>query len=145
MTNAMRVRQPAALGTILTERSVKCFSTSTGLADLLKHHTWVGLAAADLACVQHETKLYICKIRLLWYELGQLSALYLINLWLADSKKLIYEETLRRFSTFAPIRFARPVPIGMLLQLALDSPESGWVEEDGPKEDIIQVFCSCSS
>jgi len=54
-------------------------------------------------------------------------------------KKLLYEEVLRRFANFQPIRFARPVPVAMLLQLALDSPESGWLEEDGPKEDIVQV------
>lgn len=46
---------------------------------------------------------------------------------------------MRQFSHFQAIRFARPVPIAILLQMALDSPESGWVEEDGPKEDIIQV------
>jgi hypothetical protein len=56
------------------------------------------------------------------------------------SKKLLYEETMRRFSTFMPIRFARPIPIAVLLQMALDDPESGWVEEDGAKEEIIQVL-----
>ncbi len=54
----------------------------------------------------------------------------------------MYQETLRRFSHFQPIRFAKPVPVPMLLRLALDSPESGWTEEDGPKEDIIQVYLS---
>jgi DNA mismatch repair protein MLH1 len=46
---------------------------------------------------------------------------------------------MRRFGKFAPIRFAKPVPLPVLLQLALDSPDSGWTEEDGPKEDIIKV------
>ncbi len=34
-----------------------------GLQEVFKHHTWVGLANADLAILQHRTKLYLCKIR----------------------------------------------------------------------------------
>lgn len=114
----------------------------TGLADLLKHHKWVGLASADMATIQHQTKLYLCKIRPLSYDHFCASKAW----WCSHSccacsprKKLMYEEVLRRFANFPTIRFAKPVPITVLLQMALDSPDSGWMEEDGPKEDIVQV------
>lgn len=38
-----------------------------GLAEMLRHHKWVGLANAEMAVLQHRTKLYICKIRPLAY------------------------------------------------------------------------------
>jgi DNA mismatch repair protein MLH1 len=56
-----------------------------------------------------------------------------------SSRELMYQEGVRNFSRFAKIRFAKPLPIPDLLQLALDDPRNGWNEEDGPKEDIKNV------
>jgi DNA mismatch repair protein MLH1 len=95
--------------------------THEGLGEVFRHHTWVGLVNADLALIQHRTKLYLCQVRPL-------------------SKALMYQTVLRKFSRLAPLRFAKPVPIPVLLQLALDCPDSGWTEEDGPKEDIVKYI-----
>jgi hypothetical protein len=68
--NATKVRHPAlARSSVRTDLSGMLFLLllRSGLAELLKHHTWVGLANAELACIQHRTKLYVCKIRPLAY------------------------------------------------------------------------------
>ncbi|KAL6074310.1 DNA mismatch repair protein [Balamuthia mandrillaris] len=94
-----------------------------GLAEMFCHHTFVGCVDSTIALIQHRTKLYLCKLEPITTE-------------------FMYQEILRKFASFAAIRFTKPISIPRLLMLALDSPDSGWQEEDGPKEDIVKYIVS---
>uniref|UniRef100_A0A8C6S410 MutL homolog 1, colon cancer, nonpolyposis type 2 (E. coli) n=1 Tax=Neogobius melanostomus TaxID=47308 RepID=A0A8C6S410_9GOBI len=45
-----------------------------------------------------------------------------------------------KLSLFAPLHVFEPAPLYDLAMLALDSAESGWTEEDGPKEGLAQYI-----
>lgn len=51
----------------------------------------------------------------------------------------MYQQALLRFAEFAAIQLANPLSVHELLTIALESPESGWTETDGPKEQIARV------
>jgi len=67
--------------------------------------------------------------------------LYLINLEVI-SKELIYQKVLKGFSDFDSIRFTTPLPIKELLEISLDSPISGWMPNDGPKDKIAEYLAN---
>eukprot|EP01087_Luapelamoeba_hula_P019226 TRINITY_DN6345_c0_g1_i1.p1 TRINITY_DN6345_c0_g1~~TRINITY_DN6345_c0_g1_i1.p1 ORF type:complete len:775 (+),score=111.00 TRINITY_DN6345_c0_g1_i1:215-2326(+) len=92
-----------------------------GLSEVFKNHTFVGCVNNRYAVIQHRTKLYLCNIQIV-------------------SREFLYQEGVHGFSRFLKIRFADAVPISYMLRLALDDPQNGWVEADGPKEDIIDYI-----
>ncbi|KAK5578395.1 hypothetical protein RB653_008065 [Dictyostelium firmibasis] len=65
--------------------------------------------------------------------------LYLINLE-NITKELFYQLSLLRFSDFDSIKFSQPLSVYSLLLVSLDSPLSGWMESDGPKEKIADYL-----
>lgn len=72
--------------------------------------------------MQYETNLYLCNMRHL-------------------SEELFYQLLLYGFENFARIRFAEPLSIKQLAELALRSKVSGWCEADGPIGELAQSVC----
>ncbi|XP_064613647.1 LOW QUALITY PROTEIN: DNA mismatch repair protein Mlh1-like [Liolophura sinensis] len=96
-------------------------NTHTGIRDLLQNHKFVGCVSEDLALVQHGTKLHLVNTSVL-------------------SKELFYQIMMYDFGNFGILRLSEPAPIYELSMLALDCEESGWVETDGPKEELSQYI-----
>ncbi|XP_064486491.1 DNA mismatch repair protein Mlh1-like [Ornithodoros turicata] len=107
----LRLKSVSELAEAVERRS------SAGLRELLQNHTFVGVVNQKFALVQHLTNLYIINTRQI-------------------SRELFYQLALKDFGNFAAMRLSEPAPIHDLVMLALDSEESGWTEEDGPKEDL---------
>lgn len=91
--------------------------SNSALRELLQNHTFVGVINQKFALIQHLTNLYIVNTRQL-------------------SRELFYQLMLKNFGDFIVMRLSEPAPIHDLVMLALDSRESGWTEEDGPKDNL---------
>ncbi|KAB1264456.1 DNA mismatch repair protein Mlh1 [Camelus dromedarius] len=55
-------------------------------------------------------------------------------------EELFYQILIYDFANFGVLRFSEPASLFDLAMLALDSPESGWTEEDGPKEGLAEYI-----
>uniref|UniRef100_A0A3B3W170 DNA mismatch repair protein MLH1 n=1 Tax=Poecilia latipinna TaxID=48699 RepID=A0A3B3W170_9TELE len=87
-------------------------NTHRGLQEMLQKHSFVGCVDPQWSLIQHHTKLY-----------------------------LLNTTTLRSAQTFTDADVCQtPAPLYDLAMLALDSAESGWTEEDGPKEGLAQYI-----
>uniref|UniRef100_A0A8C0YK42 DNA mismatch repair protein MLH1 n=2 Tax=Cyprinus carpio TaxID=7962 RepID=A0A8C0YK42_CYPCA len=95
--------------------------SSTGLQDLLQNHSFVGSVNPQWTLVQHQTKLYLFNTTKL-------------------SQELFYQILIYDFGNFGVLRLSNPAPLYDLAMLALDLEESGWTEEDGPKEGLAQYI-----
>ncbi|MFT7816357.1 DNA mismatch repair protein Mlh1 isoform X2 [Arapaima gigas] len=93
----------------------------TGLQELLQNHTFVGCVTPQWSLVQHHTKLYLLDVTRL-------------------SQELFYQILMYDFGNFGVLRLSSPAPLYDLAMLALDMDESGWTEEDGPKEGLAQYI-----
>lgn len=93
-----------------------------GLLEVLRNHTYVGMADGSLALVQHQTKLYLLDTETL-------------------SRDMMYQQVLRRFEHFNKIQFSIPAPLKELLLLGLDEEEEkgNWSTEDGPKAELADL------
>jgi len=90
-----------------------------GLLDLFKNHIFVGCVDKSLVLIQYRTKLYL---------------LNMVTL----SKELVYQEVFHRFGDFDRIKLSSPLPLFNVFMIALDSPLSGWKEENGEKDTIAK-------
>lgn len=94
----------------------------SGLLDIVRHCTYVGMADDVFALLQHKTHLYLADV---------------VNL----SKELMYQQALRRFSQFNAIQLSDPAPLPELIMLALKEedidPECN--ENDDPKTKIAEM------
>uniref|UniRef100_A0A8C2CXT5 DNA mismatch repair protein MLH1 n=1 Tax=Cyprinus carpio TaxID=7962 RepID=A0A8C2CXT5_CYPCA len=106
---------------MLTALDVLDVLSSTGLQDLLQNHSFVGSVNPQWTLVQHQTKLYLLNTTKL-------------------SQELFYQILIYDFGNFGVLRLSNPAPLYDLAMLALDSEESGWTEEDGPKEGLAQYI-----
>ncbi|XP_056327316.1 DNA mismatch repair protein Mlh1 [Danio aesculapii] len=95
--------------------------THKGLQELLQNHSFVGSVSPQWTLVQHQTKLYLLNTTKL-------------------SQELFYQILIYDFGNFGVLRLSNPAPLYDLAMLALDSEESGWTEEDGPKEGLAQYI-----
>ncbi|XP_038665768.1 DNA mismatch repair protein Mlh1 [Scyliorhinus canicula] len=93
----------------------------TGLQDMLQNHSFIGCVNPQWALVQYQTKLYLINTTKL-------------------SQELFYQIFIYDFGNFGVLRLSSPAPLYELAMLALDSPESGWTEEDGPKEGLAEYI-----
>uniref|UniRef100_A0A3P9K8L0 DNA mismatch repair protein MLH1 n=1 Tax=Oryzias latipes TaxID=8090 RepID=A0A3P9K8L0_ORYLA len=90
------------------------------LQEMLQKHSFVGCIDPQWTLIQHHTKLYLMnttKLQELFYQI------------------LIYD-----FGNLGVLRLSTPAPLYDLAMLALDSEESGWTEDDGPKEGLAQYI-----
>uniref|UniRef100_A0A3B4BG63 DNA mismatch repair protein MLH1 n=1 Tax=Periophthalmus magnuspinnatus TaxID=409849 RepID=A0A3B4BG63_9GOBI len=92
-----------------------------GLHEMLQNHSFVGCVNPQWTLIQHLTKLYLLNTTKL-------------------SQELFYQILIYDFGNFGVLRLSEPVPLYDLAMLALDSEESGWTEEDGPKEGLAQYI-----
>eukprot|EP01135_Chromosphaera_perkinsii_P004564 Nk52_evm34s288 gene=Nk52_evmTU34s288 len=88
------------------------------LKEMLENSVYVGCVDTLRCMFQHKTELYLANSYLL-------------------SKELAYQMCLTGFSNFGDIKLEPAGALKELLLIALDSCESGWTEEDGPKEDLV--------
>ncbi|XP_048204617.1 DNA mismatch repair protein Mlh1 isoform X2 [Perognathus longimembris pacificus] len=91
------------------------------LREMLCNHSFVGCVNPQWALAQHQTKLYLLNTTKL-------------------SEELFYQILIYDFANFGVLRLSEPAPLFDLAMLALDSPESGWTEEDGPKEGLAEYI-----
>ncbi|XP_053456256.1 DNA mismatch repair protein Mlh1 isoform X2 [Nycticebus coucang] len=91
------------------------------LREMLRNHSFVGCVNPQWALAQHQTKLYLLNTTKL-------------------SEELFYQILIYDFANFGVLRLSEPAPLFDLAMLALDSPESGWTEEDGPKEGLAEYI-----
>ncbi|XP_066208045.1 DNA mismatch repair protein Mlh1 isoform X3 [Saccopteryx leptura] len=91
------------------------------LREMLHNHSFVGCVNPQWALAQHQTKLYLLSTTRL-------------------SEELFYQILIYDFANFGVLRLSEPAPLFDLAMLALDSPESGWTEEDGPKEELAEYI-----
>ncbi|XP_044464163.1 DNA mismatch repair protein MLH1 isoform X2 [Mangifera indica] len=94
----------------------------SGLLEIVRHCTYIGMADDVFALLQHNTHLYLANV---------------VNL----SKELMYQQVLRRFAHFNAIQLSEPAPLAELIVLALKEedldPESS--ENDDLKEKIAEM------
>ncbi|KAK3573578.1 hypothetical protein QTP86_028182, partial [Hemibagrus guttatus] len=95
--------------------------THKGLQEILHNHSFVGCINPQWSLVQHHTKLYLLNTTRL-------------------SQELFYQTLMIDFGNFNVLWLSNPAPLYELALLALDSEESGWTEEDGPKEGLAQYI-----
>ncbi|KAL6101343.1 mlh1 [Pungitius sinensis] len=96
-------------------------NTHKGLQEMLQNHSFVGCVDPQWTLIQHHTKLYLLNTTRL-------------------SQELFYQILIYDFGNFGVLRLSTPAPLYDLAMLALDSEESGWTEEDGPKEGLAQYI-----
>ncbi|XP_060036556.1 DNA mismatch repair protein Mlh1 isoform X3 [Erinaceus europaeus] len=96
-------------------------SNLPALREMLHNHSFVGCVNPQWALAQHQTKLYLLNTTKL-------------------SEELFYQILIYDFANFGVLRLSEPAPLFDLAMLALDSPESGWTEEDGPKEGLAEYI-----
>ncbi|KAH1032231.1 hypothetical protein J1N35_044405 [Gossypium stocksii] len=82
---------------LINDIDSKCHS---GLLDIVRQSTYVGMADDVFALLQHNTHLYLANV---------------VNL----SKELMYQQVLRRFAHFNAIQLSEPAPLQELIMLAL--------------------------
>uniref|UniRef100_A0A7N6FGM4 DNA mismatch repair protein MLH1 n=1 Tax=Anabas testudineus TaxID=64144 RepID=A0A7N6FGM4_ANATE len=96
-------------------------NTHKGLQEMLQNHSFVGCVNPQWTLIQHHTKLYLLNTTKL-------------------SQELFFQILIYDFGNFGVLRLSTPAPLYDLAMLALDSEESGWTEEDGPKEGLAQYI-----
>ncbi|XP_066483852.1 DNA mismatch repair protein Mlh1 isoform X1 [Tiliqua scincoides] len=91
------------------------------LQDMLRDHSFVGCVSPQWALVQYQTKLYLLNTTKL-------------------SEEMFYQVLIYDFGNFGVLRLSEPAPLYDLAMLALENAESGWTEEDGPKEGLAEYI-----
>ncbi|XP_059215063.1 DNA mismatch repair protein Mlh1 [Centropristis striata] len=114
-------RRVIKLNSIKELRAEITDNTHKGLQEMLQNHSFVGCINPQWTLIQHHTKLYLLNITKL-------------------SQELFYQILIYDFGNFGVLRLSTPAPLYDLAMLALDSEESGWTEDDGPKEGLAQYI-----
>lgn len=97
--------------------------THEGLSEVLRKHTYVGMADETLALLQHGTRLYLLNVAAL-------------------SRDMFYQQALRRFDNMSSIKINGAAKIADLAMLAVELEEDAgtWREMDGSKEDVAPLI-----
>ncbi|XP_035767094.1 DNA mismatch repair protein Mlh1 [Neolamprologus brichardi] len=114
-------RRVIKLNSIKELRAEITENTHKGLQEMMQNHSFVGCVNPQWSLVQHHTKLYLLNTNKL-------------------SQELFYQILIYDFGNFGVLRLSTPAPLYDLAMLALESEESGWTEEDGPKEGLAQYI-----
>lgn len=116
-SNHSGIYREIRLSSVLNLRKAIDDNEHKGMKELFEDHKFVGCVNRSLALVQHSTKLFLANVTTL-------------------SKELFYQIIMFKFGNFDFLRLSEPVPIYELALLALECEESGWTEEDGPKDEL---------
>ncbi|KAL0034722.1 hypothetical protein WJX77_003881 [Trebouxia sp. C0004] len=97
--------------------------THEGLSEVLRKHTYVGMADETLALLQHGTRLYLLNVAAL-------------------SRDMFYQQALRRFDNMSSIKIHGAAKIADLAMLAVELEEDAgtWREMDGSKEEVAPLI-----
>ncbi|XP_008945033.1 PREDICTED: DNA mismatch repair protein Mlh1, partial [Merops nubicus] len=109
------------LTSVLTLQEEISSQAHGSLQEMLHDHSFVGCVNPQWALVQYQTKLYLLNTTKL-------------------SQELFYQILIYDFANFGVLRLSEPAPLYDLSMLALEDPESGWTEEDGPKEGLAEYI-----
>ncbi|XP_048367710.1 DNA mismatch repair protein Mlh1 [Sphaerodactylus townsendi] len=109
------------LTSILTLQEEISDRVHTSLQEMLHNHSFVGCVNPQWALVQYQTKLYLLNTTKL-------------------SQEMFYQILVYDFGNFGILRLSVPAPLYDLAMLALENAESGWTEEDGPKEGLAEYI-----
>jgi len=114
--NSPRTREVKLKSVLNLQDDIKKQSHA-GLKEIFQDFSFVGCVSRQHALLQHQTKLYLINTTKL-------------------SEELFYQVLLQDFGNFGILKLSTPAPVYDLAMLALDSSESGWTPNDGPKEDL---------
>ncbi|XP_030350066.1 DNA mismatch repair protein Mlh1 isoform X8 [Strigops habroptila] len=109
------------LTSVLTLQEEISSQAHASLQEMLRDHSFVGCVSPQWALAQYQTKLYLLNTTKL-------------------SQELFYQILIYDFANFGVLRLSEPAPVYELSMLALEDPESGWTEEDGPKEGLAEYI-----
>ncbi|XP_035172234.1 DNA mismatch repair protein Mlh1 isoform X2 [Oxyura jamaicensis] len=109
------------LTSVLTLQEEISSRVHESLQEMLRDHSFVGCVSPQWALVQYQTKLYLLNTTKL-------------------SQELFYQILIYDFANFGVLRLSEAAPLYELAMLALEDPESGWTEEDGPKEGLAEYI-----
>ncbi|KAM6339156.1 DNA mismatch repair protein Mlh1 isoform 2-T2 [Podargus strigoides] len=109
------------LTSVLTLQEEISNQAHANLQEMLHDHSFVGCVSPQWALAQFQTKLYLLNTTKL-------------------SQELFYQILIYDFANFGVLRLSEPAPLYELSMLALEDPESGWTEEDGPKEGLAEYI-----
>ncbi|CAN2389630.1 meiotic spindle midzone assembly, partial [Pristimantis euphronides] len=121
MTAASAPRRIIKLCSVLSLQKDIEDRTHKNLRDMLRNLSFVGCVNPQWALAQFQTKLYLLNTTKL-------------------SQELFYQILIYDFGNFGIMKLSESAPIYKLAMLALQSPESGWTEEDGPKEGLAEYI-----
>ncbi|KAM9096238.1 DNA mismatch repair protein Mlh1 [Sarcophilus harrisii] len=114
-------RRVVKLTSVLTLQEEISERGHEALQEMLRNHSFVGCVTPQWALAQYQTKLYLLDTTKL-------------------SEELFYQILIYDFANFGVLRLSEPAPLYDLAMLALEHPESGWTEEDGPKEGLAEYI-----
>ncbi|KAM6142890.1 LOW QUALITY PROTEIN: DNA mismatch repair protein Mlh1 [Phoenicopterus ruber ruber] len=109
------------LTSVLTLQEEISNQAHANLQEMLRDHSFVGCVSPQWALAQYQTKLYLLNTTKL-------------------SQELFYQILIYDFANFGVLRLSEPAPLYELSMLALEDPESGWTEDDGPKEGLAEYI-----
>ncbi|XP_061442771.1 DNA mismatch repair protein Mlh1 [Rhineura floridana] len=109
------------LTSILTLQEEISNQAQASLQEMLHDHSFVGCVNPQWALVQYQTKLYLLNTTKL-------------------SQEMFYQILIYDFGNFGVLRLSEPAPLYDLAMLALENDESGWTEDDGPKEGLAEYI-----
>ncbi|XP_007425810.1 DNA mismatch repair protein Mlh1 isoform X1 [Python bivittatus] len=109
------------LTSVLTLQEEINKKANASLQEMLRDHSFVGCVSPQWALVQYQTKLYLLNTTKL-------------------SQEMFYQILIYDFGNFGVLRLSEPAPLFDLAMLALENAESGWTEEDGPKEGLAEYI-----
>ncbi|XP_062986076.1 DNA mismatch repair protein Mlh1 isoform X2 [Elgaria multicarinata webbii] len=109
------------LTSVLTLQEEISNQAHESLQEMLRDHSFVGCVSPQWALVQYQTKLYLLNTTKL-------------------SQEMFYQILVYDFGNFGVLRLSEPAPLYDLAMLALENAESGWTEEDGPKEGLAEYI-----
>nr|CAD1824525.1 unnamed protein product [Ananas comosus var. bracteatus] len=115
-------------------------NTHSGLLDVVKNCTYIGLADDVFALLQHNTLLYLVNVVNVRSVL-HLIALLFYCIFSFHRKELMYQQVIRRFAHFNAIQLSEPAPLQDLLMMALkeEDLESPADENDDLKQKIAEL------
>ncbi|XP_020538956.1 DNA mismatch repair protein MLH1 isoform X2 [Jatropha curcas] len=96
----------------------------SGLLDIVRQCTYIGMADDIFVVLQHNTHLYLANV---------------VNL----SKELMYQQVLRRFAHFNAIQLSDPAPTKELIMLALK--EEDWDPESNENDDLKEKIAEMNT
>lgn len=96
----------------------------SGLLDIVRNCTYIGMADDVFALLQYKTQLYLANV---------------VNL----SKELMYQQVLRRFAHFNVIQLSDPAPLRLLIMLALK--EEDLDLESNENEDLREKIAEMNT